>query len=298
MEFGYSAERRRSTPMISRIFLIVTLGVCAIGGLVFVMGGVSTAPPIPGPRSPQHALLEDARDKPGDPDLGLLFNELNALHFDGVLPNVKVLWDAGLDRLDEGDYRLNGMTDGRIILLEAALKDVEDDVRRTLCHEMVHVRFLAEGNKSTAHDAVFQDELRRIFEDGCFPAILASPEEKASLQEWIDAERTRLDAARAPADAQLAALKTETGRVERMVAELNERIRVANGAGSGWPSTAETDAVQQQRSALNDSIAAYNGVVAANERDSVRLNEAVQRYNLMVAYPDGLAEDRAKGLGR
>ncbi|MDQ3489383.1 MAG: hypothetical protein M3468_16845, partial [Acidobacteriota bacterium] len=77
-----------------------------------------------------------------------------------------------------------------------------------------------------------------------------------------------------------------------------ERIRGANGAGSGWPSTAETDAAQQQRSALNDSIAAYNSVVAANERDSVGLKEAVQRYNLMVAYPDGLAEDRAKGLGK
>lgn len=287
-------------PMASRreTLLLVTLGVClAIGALVYWWDGSGTpaAPDVP---SPQHALLEAARDKPGDADLGLLFNELNALHFDGVLPNVKVLWDAGLDRLDEGDYRLNGMTDGKIILLEAALKDVEDEVRRTLCHEMVHVRFLADGNKSTAHDAVFQTELRRIFEDGCFPAILASPEEKASLQEWIDAERPRLDAARKQADAQLAALKTETDRVERMVAELNERIRVANGAGSGWPSTAETDTAQQQRSALNDSIAAYNNVVAANERDSVGLNEAVQRYNLMVAYPDGLAEDLAKGLVR
>ena len=281
--------------MISRIFLIVTLGVCAIGGLMFVMGGVSTSPATPEAPSPQHALLEAARDKPEDADLGLLFNELNARHFDGALPNVKVLWDAGLDRLDEGDYRLNGMTDGKIILLKAALKDVEDDVRRTLCHEMVHVRFLAERNTSTAHDEVFQGELRRIFEDGCFPAILASPEEKASLQEWIDAERIRLDATRAQADSQLAALKTETDRVERMVAELNERIRVANGAGSGWPSTAETEAAQTQRFALNDSIAAYNSVVAANERYSVRLNEAVQRYNLMVAYPDGLAEDRAKG---
>jgi len=90
-------------------------------------------------------------------------------------------------------------------------------------------------------------------------------------------------------------LKEDTDRVERLVAELNERIRVANDAGSGWPAPAETEAAQTQRSALNDSIAAYNGVVAANERDSVRFNEAVQRYNLMVAYPDGLAEDRARG---
>ena len=275
--------------MISRILLLVTLGLCAIGGVIFLMGGVSPAPAT-AVRSPQHALLEDARDKPEDAELGLLFNELNALHFDGGLPNVKVLWDAGLDRLDEGDYRLNGMTDGKIILLKAALKDVEDEVRRTLCHEMVHVKLLAAGNKTTAHDEIFQGELRRVFEDGCFPAILASPEERASLQEWIDTERVRLDDARAQATAQLAALKEDTDRVE-----LNERIRVANDTGSGWPLPAETEAARTQRSALNDSIAAYNGVVAANERDSVRFNEAVQRYNLMVAYPDGLAEDRAKG---
>lgn len=264
--------------------------------VVYMRDGGSGAPAVADVPSPQHALLEAARDKPADPSLGLLFKELNAQHFDGGLPDVKVLWDAGLDRLDEGDYRLNGMTDGKIILIKAALKNDEEDVRRTLCHEMVHVRFLAGGTKSTAHDALFQEELRRIFEDGCFPAILASPEEKVSLEEWIDTERTRLDAARTQADAQLAALKLETERVERTIADLNERIRLANAAGSGWPSPQETQMAQQQRSALNDSIEAYNTVVAVNERDSVRFNEAVQRYNLMVAYPDGLAEDRAKGL--
>ena len=277
-------------------FLLLTLGVCAATGVVLYLHGGSNPPALTAVPSPQHALLAAARDKPADPDLGLLFNELNALHFDAQLPNVKVLWDAGLDRLDQGDYRLNGMTDGKTILLKAALKDQEDDVRRTLCHEMVHVKFFAAGIKSTAHDDVFQGELRRIFEDGCFPAIWATPEERASLQEWIDAERVRLEGARAQTDAQLAALKAETERVERMVADLNERIQAANAAGSGWPTPAETEAAQAQRSALNDSISAYNGVVAANGRDQVQFNEAVQRYNLMVAYPDGLAEDRAKRL--
>ena len=269
-----------------------------MAGVVYLRDSGSEAPMAPDVPSPQHTLLEAARDKPADPNLGLLFNELNALHFDGALPKVKVLWDAGLDRLDEGEYRLNGMTDGRLILIKAALKEAEDDVRRTLCHEMVHVKFLAGGSKSTAHDDAFQDELRRVFEDGCFPAIWASPEEKVSLEEWIDTERTRLDAARAQADAQLTALKLETERVERTIADLNERIRQANAAGSGWPAADETETAQRQRAALNDSIETYNTVVAANERDSVRFNEAVQRYNLMMAYPDGLAEDRAKGLIR
>lgn len=64
---------------------------------------------------------------------------------------------------------------------------------------------------------------------------------------------------------------------------------------SGWSSRAETEAAERQRTALNDIIVAYNGAVAANERDQARFNEAVDRYNLMLAHPDGLAEDRAKG---
>jgi hypothetical protein len=279
--------------------LVVALTVCAaIAGLVYLQGGVYGTPARPEPDSLQQAILNASRDKAGDASLGLLFDQLNTRHFGGRLPNVKVLWEGDLDRLDVGDYRLDGMTDGRIVLIKAALKDDDADVRRTLCHEMVHVKFLAAGNRSTVHDAPFQSELRRIFDDGCFPAIWASPDEKASLEEWIDSERTRLDAVRAQVDAQSAAVKLETDRIERTFAELNERIGLANAAGSGWPSPDEAETAERQRTALNDSIVAYNSAVAANERDHARFNEAVQRYNLMMAYPDGLAEDRAKGLIR
>jgi hypothetical protein len=222
---------------------------------------------------------------------------LNARHFGGRLPGVKVLWED-LGRLDAGEFRQSGMTEGKIVLLNAALQDDDDEVRRTLCHEMVHVEFLAAGQKSTAHDALFQRELRRIFDDGCFPAVWATPDEKASLGAWIDSERARLDAARSQADTQLAAVKLETDRIERRFAELNERIGRANAARSGWPSRDETETAEQQRTTLSQSIVAYNSAVAANERDHARFNEAVTRYNLMLAYPDGLAEDRAKELIR
>ncbi len=90
----------------------------------------------------------------------------------------------------------------------------------------------------------------------------------------------------------------ESERIERLVAELNEQIRVANAAGSGGPSADEIQSAERQRTALNESILAYNSAVAANDADRARFNEAVQRHNLMMAYPDGLAEDRAKGLIR
>jgi hypothetical protein len=294
---GHNALQKQDATR--RNMLLVVLGVCvALAGLVYLQDGVSGTPTLTQIESLQQSILDTSRAKPGDADLGLLFDELNARHFSGALPKVKVSWSEDLQRLDVGNYRLNGMTDGRTVLIKAALRDDGPEIRRTLCHEMVHVKFLTTGQKSTAHDAAFQTELRRIFDDGCFEAIWATEEEKASLGEWIQSERTRLDLAHAQTDAQGVWIRQETDRIERMVAELNERIARANAAGSGWPSPEETQAAERQRTALNESILAHNGAVAANERDRARFNEAVQRHNLMLAYPDGLAEDRAKGLIR
>lgn len=282
-----------------RTLLSAVLVVCLItAALVYVLDRTPRVPPRAEPPSPQRALLDATRHKPEDPDIGLLFDELNARHFGARLPDIKALWAAELDALDEGDYRLNGMTDGKTLLIKAAFKDNDADVRRTLCHEMVHVKLIAAGQSSTAHDAGFQTELRRIFDEGCFPGIWAPPEERTSLQEWIAAERTRLDAAVADAQAQRIAIQQEEVRIERVIAELNERIRAANAAGSGWPSAEETGAVERERTALSDRIAAYNAAVASNESAQARFNEAVERHNWMAAYPDGLAEDRAKGLIR
>ncbi|MEX2661110.1 MAG: hypothetical protein WD227_04230 [Vicinamibacterales bacterium] len=49
---------------------------------------------------------------------------------------------------------------------------------------------------------------------------------------------------------------------------------------------------------MNESTLTFNTPVAANGRDLARFDEEVERHNLMLAYPDGLAEDRAKGLIR
>jgi hypothetical protein len=280
------------------MWLALVLAACAtLGGAVYLRSGDAGAPAPPERGSAEQAILTAARDRAGDPALSLLFDDLNARHFAGQLPSARVMWDEALDSLDIGDYRLNGMTDGSIILLKPALRQDDAEVRRTLCHEMVHVKLIAAGDRTTAHDEPFQAELQRIFADGCFEAILASPEEKAALKVWIDGERTRLDAARAQADAESTAIRLETERVDRSFADLNARIEAANAAGSGWPSRDETAAAERLREALNERIQAYNSLIAANQTDQTRFNEAVQRYNLMLAYPDGLAEDRAKGVG-
>jgi len=281
------------------IILLIALGVCAVtAAVLYLPDGTSGVSARSESESLQRVLLDAARGRLEDPALGLLFEDLNRQHFGGQLPDVKVLWEEALHRLDAGDYRQNGMTDGTVILLNTALRDDDTEVRRTICHEMVHVKFIARGRTSTAHDEAFQTELRRIFDEGCFQALWASPEEKASLEQWITVERARLDAARADAEAQLAAIQAEEARVERLIAGLNERTRAADAAGSGWPSQDELAAAEAQRTALSDRVSAYNAAIAAHVIDRAQFNEAVQRYNLMVAYPDGLAEDRAKGLIR
>jgi hypothetical protein len=277
------------------VLLIIVLGAAVSAALIVARDealGIGSRTKAP---SAEEAILDRFRDQPGDPELGRLFTELNAGHFSGQLPPVKVLWAGDLDRLDAGDYRLNGMTDGRIILLKTALQADEAEARRTLCHEMVHVKLIAGGNRITSHGSHFQSELRRIFESGCFIAVLASPDEKSSLKAWIDGERARLDAVRQQIDAEGAAIKVESERLDRLFAELNERINAANAAGGGWPSADETQAAERLRGALNDRILAYNSAVTSHASDQARFNEAVHRYNLMLAYPDGLAEDRAKG---
>ena len=281
------------------ILLACALGVClTIAALMYWPGSGRGTAARPQPGSMEQMILDAARSRPGDAALGQLFEELNTRHFGGGLPNIKVLWENDLDRLDLDDYRLNGMTDGKLVLLKTALKDDDANVRRTLCHEMVHVKFIAGGNRSTTHDAPFQEELRRVFTDGCFQAILASPDERASLKQWIETERTRLDAGRLQVSAQGAAVKIEAEAVERNFAELNERIKTANAAGSGWPGRDEIETAERRRTESNTSVVAYNSAVAGLERDQAQFNEVVQRYNLMLAYPDGLAEDRAKGLIR
>jgi hypothetical protein len=282
-----------------KTILIIVLSVSAVvAGLVYALNGSLGTPARVKPASLEQAMLDNWRDKPENADLGRLFDELNARHFSGRLPKAKVMWASDLDRLDIDDYRLNGMTDGKIILLKTALQDDEAEIRRTLCHEMIHVELIAEGHRSTAHDVLFQQELRRLLDDGCFEAIWATPEERAALKEWIDTERSRLDDARKQLDAQGASIRLETTRVERLIGELNEQIRIANAAGSGWPSRVDMEIAERQQAALNQSVLLYNEAVAANVHDQAGFNEAVQRYNLMLAYPDGLAEDRAKGLIR
>src|SRR5215216_2456564 len=108
------------------------LGACvAAGGLVHLLRGGPALDAASQLQSAKRAMLDTAQTQPEDAALGSLSRQLNLRHFAGTLPTVKVMWSSDLDRLDSGDYRLNGMTDGKVILLKAALQKDEENTRRT-----------------------------------------------------------------------------------------------------------------------------------------------------------------------
>jgi SprT-like family len=210
----------------------------------------------PAPPSPAEAktdnLLRLSASLESDQALASEYQSINARHFGGALPSVRVRWETQLDEIGpliaEG-FRLEGVTNGRVILLHPALDGDEQQLRRVLCHEVTHV---ALWDRNDGHGPRFQTLLRRLSAEGAFEGLVATDQEKADLRaslerrsEEMDRESSRLRAAWSELDAAAAV------RVE----EYNSRVR-----------------------RLQDVAADFNRLVA--------------QYNLMISYPDGLDEAR------
>jgi hypothetical protein len=238
-------------------------------------------------------IFELARTRAADPALVVLYTGINERHFGGGLPPIPVMWDdlTAVDALVGDNYHLQGMTNGALMLVSPALQDDEAELQRTLCHEAVHVKLHDASGGSANHGSLFQGELRRIFEEGCFTAILATSEETAALREWIDKETARLKQDRERLDGERARLDAERADVEQAVAALNERIAAANAQHAGWPGDEEQQALSARRTrALQDS-SDFNVALARHNADAVHLNTRVERYRLMAAYPHGVDEE-------
>ena len=242
-------------------------------------------------------IFDVAAKRPADPALVALYTAINARHFAGALPSIPVMWDDRLRELDvlvRDNYHLQGMTNGALMLVSRALEDDEAELQRTVCHEAVHVK-LHEGSGAGAnHGEAFQAELRRIFEEGCFVAILATEPEQAALKQWIDTETARLNAAKAQIDSDRDRIDAERAEIEAAIVDLNARTATANAQRSGWPGEDERQALATRRAqALQDS-ADFNAVLARHNADAAHLNREVDRYKLMLAYPRGVDEERMR----
>jgi hypothetical protein len=144
---------------------------------------------------------------------------------------------------------VQGLTDGRIILLNPAIDHDADQRRRALCHEMVHMAVWAQEQ---GHGPVFQERLRDLAQRGAFKGIAATDEERDATLERLKRDR--------------ATLETE----ERALREDRERLD------------------QSSRAAVD----AFNERVRRQQAAAADYNRLVAEYNLMIAYPDGLARER------
>jgi SprT-like family len=243
----------------------------------------------------QQEILRQNIGQPGDPILNQLYSDIGARYFSGKLPAMEVRWEprlADVGKLAAQAYTLQGMfghIGGRsIILLNPGLQGDRPALTRALCHEIVHAFLFSTGITTGEHGPVFQSALKRLADEGGFEGVVASDEERVNLRAWLDAESARLDFERAEIDRLSVEIEHERVEIERALSEFNARVSAANAQGSGWPSESEVAAANARRDAYNWRATDANERVQRDRADLEHFNREVERYNLMLVYPDGL----------
>ncbi len=245
-------------------------------------------------RRRKHDIVEAAATKSEDPELSQEYRQINEQYFQNELPVIPVIWEprlAEVGPLIANDMTLRGVTNGRLILLNDTIRGKRDETTATLCHEMVHVYFAVLGQKDEKHGPAFQGVLRRLSEQGAFKAVWASDAEKKALRSWIAHESDRLDAEFSVLDDLSKDIDRQQDRHDMEVTDLNDRIDDANQKGHGWPTGDEIDTVKAEGSLLSQYVADFNDRVDRVNADVRQFNLEARRYNLMMAYPDGLDEE-------
>ena len=206
-----------------------------------------------------------------DPALAADYQAINTGYFDGRLPAVRIRWEPRLAEVGpliaEG-FRLEGATNGQVILLNPSLQGDDQGFRRTLVHEMVHV---ATKDQDQEHGPVFQSRLRQLSEQGAFVGKVATDEEKQELHRAIESGTSELEKAEVALRQARAQLDADTARIQ------------AHPDDPGAPAAVAD--LQHRIDLFNSDTLRFNG-------DVERLNRQIEEYNLMVAYPDGLDRER------
>jgi predicted SprT family Zn-dependent metalloprotease len=154
-----------------------------------------TAPARPPSRSEikTEQLFRSNASLQSDPVLADDYQSINLEYFSSGLPRVLVRWEERLDEIGpliaEG-FRLEGVTNGRVILLNPSLQDDAPQLRRVLCHEVAHV---ALSDRSDGHGPRFQTLLKRLATEGAFEGLVATDEERAELRATLDRRSQELD---------------------------------------------------------------------------------------------------------
>ncbi len=270
-----------------RTILVVVI-VAALSWGAWSTFAVEDAPAQP-PASPVEALQQEILhaviDQPGDPSLGAIYQALNARHFAAALPAIPVRWEPRLSEaasLASQPFTLEGMF-GRAgrkmaILLHPELRADRAALDRTLSHEMVHAYLYVIGDMGTEHGAAFQAVLKRLSDEGAFEGAVATDEERRLLRAWLDAESARLVLDRE-------AMARRGRELDQERAELERALGAATSLDQ-----AGADALNARRASYNNNAMVANDEVGRHQNALAFLNREIERYNLMLKYPDGLDE--------
>jgi hypothetical protein len=251
----------------------------------------------PPPQSPDERrtgeLLRLNANLESDPALAEEYRTLNAQYFDSRLPPVPVRWEprlAEVGPLIAEDFRLEGVTNGRLILLLPSLQDNPEQIRRVLSHEMVHVAL--RDRPDAAHGPAFQDLLRELSAKGAFTGIVATDEEKQALRRSLDVRAEQLTKELADLLRARAEFEADVAAHDKLVEDLNARTAAANQRQAGWPPESERAAANAGRERLQDRSWAFNARLRRHNDSVAEFNTLVEQYNLMISYPDGLDRER------
>jgi len=264
----------------------------------------ATTPPVTKPanalEAKQREIIAQDAGMLGDLELSKEYLEINAGHFGNGLPRIPVIWEPKLGELGpliaEGftEEGLTAQYNNRLfILLNPALRLDRREVRRALCHEMVHLYLITIGDFQTNHGPAFQTVLHRLSEERAFEGKWASESEKVGLRSWLEGESARLNREKSELERIREDLDRKGRDLDREVQELNERISSANQQGYGWPSDDEVESVESSRDLFNQRAVEFNARVEEYDGGQARFNHRVNSYNLMMSYPDGLDEESA-----
>jgi hypothetical protein len=294
---GHHASTRPSSPSIVRIaiavLLLTSLGWAGLKVLVQAPAptdGRASEAPLSAADERQREILEQAIGHASDPALVRVYDEINGRHFGGRLPAIPVAWEprlAEVGPLAAQAFTLEGMFghigDRSIILLHPELARDPGRLRRALSHEMVHAWLHTTGDSSTGHGPAFQNTLRRLSDEGAFDGVVATPQERESLRVWLEGETMRLDTLGAETRRESEALAIEARELEQDLARLNARPR--DRIGSADPLAVDWT---RRRDAHNRRVEELNRRTERVRSESAEFNAQVERYNLMLSYPDGL----------
>lgn len=158
---------------------------------------VATLPPRTTPAASEESsspLFARNRDMPSDPDLAAEYDEINDEFFSNILPPPRTRWESGLADLGAAiaeNFTVQGLTDGRVILINPVVERNPEQRRRALCHEMVH---MAVWPQDTGHGPIFQERLRQLSLRGAFKGIAATDEERDEALAVLHRKRAAIDA--------------------------------------------------------------------------------------------------------